>query len=438
MSVAAADPSSVARTGAAVPLCSAESLATLKGAFAAFVRDPLPAAWNSLQRAVENLAPADPRFAADLAAVREQQFQKHGGFTQRYVLSKDVGPDGALRPLPRAIPVRDDTRTKLVRLVRDNPASFPGGIQQLLNTDRPLQQASSANFAKLIAATVHCEVDSLLRCDRNKLLKSAATLLDLAETYRHLQRLAGAAPKVVETIDRGDTTAMIEFLVTLGTRTPLTVDELTRFVSQAAAGWQQATDKDLIIRGRVLQTGLDAKAPLLKTWVEPFASEVVFRQLQADLQAAFRKRLADTAVAAPPTPPPAPRPSIAGTTGTFSAPFKPASATSRSPATTPPAAVTETASVDLSGTDAFKIPIGVPEPPRLQVLRNYLNVASAATVIRLSEAMRMSEARDDVAGHRQYVQRAFRDAGWAVIGQTRGDPMFSRLSSVTAGGAPPA
>ncbi|MFO1092019.1 MAG: hypothetical protein U0992_01715 [Planctomycetaceae bacterium] len=49
----------------------------------------------------------------------------------------------------------------------------------------------------------------------------------------------------------------------------------------------------------------------------------------------------------------------------------------------------------------------------------------------------MSDAREDVAGHRQYIQRAFREAGWAVIGQNRGDPMFSRLSSVTAGGAIP-
>ena len=91
----------------------------------------------------------------------------------------------------------------------------------------------------------------------------------------------------------------------------------------------------------------------------------------------------------------------------------------------------------VSSTDTFKIPIGVPEPVRLQVLRNYLHVSSAATVIRLSEAMRMCAAKDDVAGHRQYVQRVFHEAGWAIIGQTRGDPMFSRLSAVTAGAPAP-
>src|SRR4029079_14212282 len=149
---------------------------------------------------------------------------------------------------------------KLVRLVRDNPSQFPGGIQELLATHRPLQQASSAQYAKLIVSTIDAELGSLLRCDRNKLLKMSATLLDLAETYRHLIRLQEAHPKVIETIDKGDTTAMIEFLVTLGTRTPLTAAEWTRFVTIAAEGWDEANEKDLIVRGRVLQTGLSQKS----------------------------------------------------------------------------------------------------------------------------------------------------------------------------------
>jgi hypothetical protein len=97
----------------------------------------------------------------------------------------------------------------------------------------------------------------------------------------------------------------------------------------------------------------------------------------------------------------------------------------------------DTAPVDVSSTDAFKIPIGVPEPAKLQVLRNYVRVSSAATVIRLSEAMRLSDARDDVAGHRQYVQQVFHEEGWAIIGQTRGDPMFSRLNASKPGTAAP-
>jgi hypothetical protein len=103
----------------------------------------------------------------------------------------------------------------------------------------------------------------------------------------------------------------------------------------------------------------------------------------------------------------------------------------------PAANLSDTAPVELGSTDAFKIPIGVPEPPRLHVLRNYLRVSSTGTVIRLSEAMRLSEAREDIIGHRQYVQREFREEGWAIIGQTRGDPMFSRLgTSSSATNAP--
>lgn len=434
------------------PLCTPETLSVLTEAFESLAREPLSSdLWQKFEQAVDALTPSDLKFFADLARVRRDQRNKHGGFTQRYVLSKDIGPDGILRALPRQIPVRDDTRTKLARLVRENPAQFPGGIQEFLNSERPLQQATSANYCKLIAATIRTELNSLLRCERNKLLKCSATLLDLAEAYRHLQRISAAHPKVVETIDTGDTPAMIEFLVTLGARTPLSETELTRFVQLAADGWQGATDKDLIVRGRVLQSGLDKKAALLKTWVEPFAAEIIYRGQLSELQTAYQKRL--EAASAPATGAATPRPAATpakaaapATTGTFSAPLRPFAASQKAsdppPAPVPaapsrPASVSDTGPVDLSSTDAFKIPIGVPEPPRLQVLRNYLHVSSAATVIRLSEAMRMSEAREDVGGHRQYVQRAFREAGWAVIGQNRGDPMFSRLSSVTAGGAVP-
>ncbi|MBL8848140.1 MAG: hypothetical protein JNG89_00565 [Planctomycetaceae bacterium] len=443
-----------------LPVCSPESLAVLKEAFEAFVLDPLPpAALSRLKQAVEDLPPADAHFARDLGMARQHQLQRHGGYTQRYVLSKDVGPDGSLRVLPRSIPVRDDTSNKIAKLVRENPSRFPGGIQQLLNAERPLQQAKSADYAKLIAATVRLELDSLLRCDRMKLLKSSATALDLAETYRHLHRISTAHPRVVDTIDRNDTTAMTEFLVTLGSRSPLTESELVRFVTLAADGWQQANDRDQIVRGRVLQSGLDGKTPLLTTWVEPFAAEVVFRGIMPDLQAAFRNRsqaegraaAAPSAASAPAKPAAPQKANVPPTTGTFSAPLRAATpAATRPPAPAPgpvpvvtakaasavavkPASanLSDTAPVDVSSTDAFVIPIGVPEPPRLQVLRNYLHVASAATVIRLSEAMRMCEARDDVVGHRQYVQRLFRDAGWAMIGQTKGDPMFSRLVTMT-------
>lgn len=423
--------------------CSLESLQALRSAYEAFAAAPLDDAnWERVQRTVETLAPTDADFAADLAATRRQQSEKHGGFSQRYVLSKDVGPEGTVRLLPRQIPVRDDTRNKLARLVRDNPSKFPGGIQELLNTERPLQQAKSAEYAKLIAATLTLELDSLLKCDRLKLLKSSATLLDLLQTFRQMQRVAAAHPKVIETIDRNDTTAMTEFLVTVATRTPLTESELTRMVTLAAEGWKGASDRDLIVRGRVLQSGLEAKTALMKTWVEPFAAEVVFRGLLTDLQAGFRKRLAATAVAPASEPRVAPAPVasprvVPATGGTFSAPLRPLASATPAPVATPapraPAAsLSDTAPVGVSMADTFKIPIGVPEPDRLQVLRNYLRVSSTATVIRLSEAMRMSEARDDVVGHRLYVQRVFQEEGWAIIGHTRGDPMFSRLSTATA------
>jgi len=422
------------KSSPAKAICAAESLQALKAAFEAFVGEPLSdPKWECVQRAVEDLAPTDLAFFADLTAARRLQNEKHGGFSQRYVLSKDVGPEGAVRPLPRSIPVRDDTRAKLARLVRDNPTKFPGGIQQLLNSERPLQQAKSADYARLIVATVRLELDSLLKCDRNKLLKSSTTLLELLMTCRHLHRVAGAHPKVLETIDANDTTSMIEFLVTVATRTPLTEAELTRLVPLAAENWKQANDRDLIVRGRVLQTGLDAKTALLKTWVQPFAAEVVFRGLLSDLQAAFGKRLAASLqplVAERPAlrAQPAPAAVVPATSGTFSSPLRP----------TPPRATTtpnlsDTSPVDLGSTDAFKIPIGVPEPPRLYVLRNYLRVSSTGAVIRLSEAMRLCEAKADIIGHRQYVQRVFHEEGWAIIGQTRGDPMFTRLSTAMSG-----
>lgn len=435
MSAASATATTPPATKSTKPACSPESLQPLKAACEAFVGEPLSdEKWDRVQRAIEDLAPTDPEFLADLKTTRRRQLDKHGGFSQRYVLSKDVGHDGKVRALPRSIPVRDDTRSKLARVVRDNPSSFPGGIQELLNTERPLQQAKSTDYGKLISATVRVELDSLLRCDRNKLLKSSATLLDLLEAYRHLQRLAGAPPKVIETIDSNDTSAMIEFLVTVATRTPLTEAELTRLVPLAASNWAQATDKDLIVRGRVLQTGLDAKTALLKTWVQPFAAEVVFRGLLTDLQDAFRKRVALNSQPVPaerPTPPPRPTSapsSVPASTGSFSAPMKPL-AQRPSPA----ANLSDTAPVDLSNTEVFRIPIGVPEPPRLHVLRNYVRVSSTGTVIRLSEAMRLCEAKDDIVGHRQYVQRLFYEEGWAIIGQNRGDSMFSRLGTATSG-----
>ncbi|MFO1092020.1 MAG: hypothetical protein U0992_01720 [Planctomycetaceae bacterium] len=356
-------------------LCTPDTLSALTESFEAFAHEPLSSElWHQFQQTVDALPPSDLKFFADLARVRREQFEKHGGFTQRFVLSKDVGPDGSLRELPRPIPVRDDTRTKLARLVRDNPQKFPGGIQELLNTERPLQQASSASYGNLIAATIRTELNSLLRCDRNKLLKCSATLLDLAEAYRHLQRISAAHPKVVETIDSGDTTAMIEFLSTLR-RTPLTEPELTRFVQLAAEGWEGATDKDTIVRGRVLQTGLDKKSALLTTWVEPFAAEVIFRGLLTELQTAYKsvwsrtrrqfRRLRPPVPAATPTKTGGPT-----TAGSFSAPLKPfASQPKKADAPSTPtaraASVSDTGPVDLSNTEAFKIPIGVPEPPRL-------------------------------------------------------------------------
>lgn len=421
----------------AAPICCPDALDALKEAFREFFHDPQSgSAWSELTRAVQSLSPADAEFPRSLDLARRELSAKHGGYSQRFVLSKDVGPDGSLRPLPRAIPVRDDTRKKLSRLVRNNPDRFPGGIQQLLDDQRPLQQAKTDDFAKLVAATIRLELGSLLRCDRKKLLKSAATLLDLAEAFRHMRHVGQAHPKVIETIDRRDATAMIEFLVTVGTRTPLTEEELLRIVPIAARGWTDVGDRDQIVRGRILQTGLDGKSTLLKSWVEPFAAEIVFSGLMSKLQLAFRKRLSESASsaapAARPTPAPPPRKSDRPTTtGTFSAPLRTAreSAAATSVPSAPPPAPTlsDTAPVDVSVTDAFKIPIGVPEPPKLQVLRNYLRVSGSTTSMRLTEAMRLAEARDDVAGHRQYVQQVFHEARWAITGQTRGDPIFSPM-----------
>jgi hypothetical protein len=158
----------------------------------------------------------------------------------------------------------------------------------------------------------------------------------------------------------------------------------------------------------------------------------MFQGLLSDLQSAFRKRSTPSAPApvperpTPATPPPA-RTSVPATTGTFSAPLR----TSPKPAA--PANLSDTSPVNLSSTDAFKIPIGVPEPERLYVLRNYLRVSSTGTVIRLSEAMRLCAAKEDVVGHRLHAQRVFHEEGWAIIGQTRGDPMFTRLSTAMSG-----
>lgn len=426
----------------AAPICCPEALEVLREAFREFFHDSQSrAAWDDVQQAVERLSPADPQFTATLDDVRQRQSTKHGGFTQRYVLGKDVGPDGELRDLPRPIPVRDDTRKKLSRLVRSNPERFPGGIQQLYNEQRPLQQAKSLDYATLIKATIRCELNSLLRCDRTKLLKGAATLLDLADAYRHMRHVGQAHPKVVETIDQRDTSAIIEFLVTVGSRTPLTERELLKIVPLASQGWKDASEEDLILRGRVLQTGLEGKSALLKSWVEPFAAEIMFCGMQPQVQQAFRKRLAENqAATVRPNPgsPPKATPVAPSTTGTFSAPLRPAAphaptsgtfSPAPQPAAKSAANLSDTAPVKLSTTDAFKIPIGVPEPPKLQVLRNYLRVSTSTTSMRLSEAMRLAEARDDVAGHRLYVQQVFHEGKWAITGQTRGDPIFSRMNA---------
>lgn len=403
------------------PICAPEALAVVRDCFDQLVQRPLDAkARTAFQRAVESLSPDDAQFPVALEEARRRQLEQHGGFTQRYVLSKDVTPEGSVRPLPRRIPVRDDMCRKLSRLAKHNPAGFPGGLQPLLDSERPLQQARSSDYANLIAATVRCELDSLLKCNRAKLLKSCATLLELAQTFCHLQRLAAAHPKVVEIIDRHDTAAMIDFLVTVAARTPLSELEFERFIRIACEGWKQATDRDVIVRGRVLHTGLEGKSALLKTWVEPFAAEVAFRGLLPQLQAAYRRRLQAEAAA------------LARTASRGGAAVLSATEPQPAPATTPESRETTTFAANRTS-DGFQIPVAVPEPERLYVLRNYLRCASAATVIRLSEAMRISEAKPDVPDHRLHVQRVFQEEGWAIVGQSHGDPMFSRLSAAAAG-----
>ena len=107
--------------------------------------------------------PADPAVSPQtLDDVRRRQSTKHGGFTQRYVLGKDVGPDGRT---PRSARVQSRCATtrgkKLSRLVRkQSRAVFRGGIQQLFDEQRPAaNRRSRLDYATLIKATIRCETE---------------------------------------------------------------------------------------------------------------------------------------------------------------------------------------------------------------------------------------------------------------------------------------
>jgi len=387
----------------------AQAVSAFQSAAAMLLQSPLDeTATDLLTRSTEQFAACFPGGGRAFNQRRSQQLKDLGGYVLRYVLMKDFDNTDALIPLSPPRPARDGIRSHLMRIAAGHPHLFPGGIAGFLERERPIVQVGSRDFLRIISTSTQFESETLAAAKPAALLAKLVDLFEQLAAYRNLaQLLAEAHPTAVERIDQGDADGMIEFLAGIGKRAPLSSSEFQRFLDLSRQGWENASDSDVVLRGRIVHAALDGKAPVLRKWVTPFVRYLSAHGQLPQLLERFRQR-------SPTREPAAPRPFEAR-------PVSPQPAVEQTPA-------------DAGGDDSgrYVVPLNTPEPPKLHVLRNYLKCGSMSTTVALDHALQMAGAQADVPGHRLHVLRIFQEEGWLMEPRGKREPIFKRRPPVEA------
>lgn len=392
-----------------------ERMDRVQGAITACLQAPLEEnALTSLQFAIDELLEAIPGAVRAYQQRRAHQARELGGYSQRYVLIKDFDANDQLVPLAPPRPGRDGVRGHLARIATQHPQLFPGGLAAYLERERPLVQATTPDFERVLETYARAESENLRAAKPGALVMKLVDLVDTLSAYQNVSRLiAEAHPTAIEHIDRGDVAGMIEFLVGIGRRTPLSDAEFRRFVELSQQGWENCPESDLVLRGRVVSVGLDGKAPVLRKWITPFVRSLAAAGRVPELLGRLHPRST-----APRTPPPQ---DVTRTTAPLPRP---------EPVSSPPPGV--------SDSGRFVVPVNTPEPAKLNVLRNYLRCGSMSATVALDHALQMAAAQPDVPGHRQHVLRVFQEEGWLMEPRGKREPIFKRRPAAPPGLVDPA
>lgn len=381
----------------------------LKRAVAAFLSKPGAAeVETNLLRSIEQVAKRTPDGVQQLRQIRADQQQKWGAYTRRYVCTKCIQEDGSVEKLPRPRPARDRMLVEIRERVRSNPDRFPGGLDAFLREASPLFAADTKRFARIVQFRVQELLRGMPDWDAAQWPGELANVLDLLIAYRHsVLQNTESSPTALKIIDTGDVASMMEFLISAAARAPFTEAEFSRFLHSIADPAQGASDSVVILRGRIVNSGLEGTPGVLKRWITPFVRELSLRGKIPDLEQKYRERRSPAA-SSPRTEPTKQQPPAAP-------PVSRGLVTSSPP----------NSAMNVSNSDSG-IPIGATEPVRLKILKDYLDIVPVSSVLSLQEAMQMAIADPEVEGHRQYVVRTFRQAGWTVIPRGNREPIFEK------------
>lgn len=412
-----------------------QECAALQAAVARLLKSPLDdSRVLPVTEHIERLIETSPGGARALKKQRAARRQQLGNYSNRFVATKHLSPQGEWETLPRPRPARNGFRDYLARVARQHKELYPRGVRQLIEQEQPIVQAPTAQFTRLIDETVRSELHELPQLGANGVRMILTDLLDLLVAYRHgRQLLVEAHAAALEQIDAGEFSKLIEFLVSVAARTPLTESEFAEFIASIRHPPERETQHVAALRERVVRTGLAGSRDLLRQWVTPFVRELAMHGRIRGLLEAYKSRELARPVRLPQTASPAKAAAHpSGGTRKHPGEERPAQGgvaqkAAARPALPPIESVDET-SIGTMG-DArmdFVIPVGATEPSKLDVLRNYIHCATIGTAVPLPKAMKMAQADPDVVGHRQYVMRVFRDEGWVMVPRGKQDPVFER------------
>lgn len=391
-----------------------EAWQELEQSVASFLKDPSSEAEATFIRVFEHVAQEHPAGVRGVKHVRAVQHKRCGSYSQRYVARKWLEDDGTVVTLTTLRLLRDRIPQQLESRVKALPDRFPHGFAQFLRDEQPLFRAETARFLPLARQSIQEQLQALPQIAVEHLPQRLATLLDLLLAYRHCYRQnSESGSKALELIDAGDVDAMTAFLVTAAARSPLTTPEFLSVLRIAEATAQECGPQDKILRGRLINTGLNGNPGIWERWYVPFVRELSWRGLLPQLQEQYARRNsgkdARNGVAPPES---ASSPPTAG-------------------CDQPEPLESRTAFTGAYTDFETAIPIGTPPPPRLHILSGYLENVSLNSVLALSEAMRMAQANPDIPGHRQYVLRTLRQGKWTLIPRGKREPIFQKRPRVS-------
>jgi hypothetical protein len=364
-------------------------------------------ALDEVVSAINASAAAGPGGARALKGAHREQLKRDGGFGCRYVAVKWLDAHGQVMPLSHPVPARDRIPEQMAHIVTRQPEKFPHGPASFFERERLLLHARTGEFGSVVGEQIRHELNSLAAHAPVSHAR-LASIFDMSLSLRHQAQIQSAAhPAALGKIDAGDVASICDFLTVVAGRLPLSAAEFDRFLDLARTDWASDDDKDVLLRGRVVTSGLDGKAHLLQSWITPFVRELATRGMLARASDQYRASRRDG----------------------------PATAVIRPPGAAAEASAREHDTHELAASDtSIHILEGAPEPERMHVLRNYVRCATACAVIPLDEALRIAQARPDVPGHRQHVIRLFHDEGWIMSPGGRGEPVFEKRDLVRTTG----